>query len=197
MRLTVGIPIRLLLAASAGLLTGCVHVVPVPHLEDSRDSKALAKVLVQFSPQARELLEKERDVANELKVTLDESEHVAKEDFRRRFESYADSFIAIRNQRRKILLTILQITYTSPMVLAFQKKTVQLVNDEVKRTDSWVRSAQNVKLRSELGRQTDFPEYAALNQQLQGFLSLTQEDSISMQLWAVVEEFRLSENDLK
>ncbi len=197
MRLTIGFHKRMLLAASGVLLTGCLHIAPVPHLEDQRDSKAMAKLMLQFSGQARGLLEKERDVANELKITLDEADNVPPENFRHRFESYADGFISIRDQRRKILVTILTTNYTSPMVLAFQKKTVQLIGDEVKRTDSWVRATQNVKLRSELGRKTVFPEYAALNQQLQGFLALTQENAISTQLNALIEEFRISEDDLK
>ena len=182
--------------ASAMCLSGCIHLFPVGRVGETAEAKKLAKVLKDFAPETADLLQQEHDTANALKITLDESAQVPRDVFRQKFNAYADRFIAIRNRRRQIVDTLRHDVWQSPMVFVVQQKAIQLMNDEITRTETWIRFAQNVRLRADLGRDKDFPEFAMLSHQLEGFLGLVEEDPLSLQIRALMLEYRFGVEEL-
>lgn len=176
-------------------ITGCIHIVPVGRIGEVTEAKRLYKTLKGFAPESRDLLVQEHDVANALKIALDEAPQLSKETLRDKFNSYSDRFIAIRNRRQQILEAIRQGMWDSPMVFVVQQRAMAGVQDDIARTETWIKFAQNIRLRTELGRDKDFPEFAALSHQLEGFLSLSVIDPLSIQLRALQEEFRFNEGE--
>lgn len=186
-----------LAAASIVFLSGCINVVPLrlPSNEKS-EAIALARILRRLAPQAQELLRQENNLANELKVTLDESGGMEPNQFRQRFNSYVDRLVAIRDQREQIQETIRQSAWQSPMVQVVQHDAILMLQDEITRSETWIRLTQNVRLRTELGRQKDFPELTQLSHQLAGFLAQTGEDPLNTQIRSLQEEYRFGLGEL-
>lgn len=179
-------------------LSGCLNIVPIARIGENKDALALAKVLKSQHGAAIEELQREHIVAQELKVTLEESGQLQPEVFGQKFSSYLDQLIAIRNKRRQIIDTVRQNTFDSPLVFAIQRDALDMVGYEMERTQTWIELAQNVKLRTELRAtvpeaqraKKDFPELKLLNHELDTFLAQTGEDPLGAQLSSLQAEYR-------
>jgi hypothetical protein len=182
--------LQFLLVVLSTFSAGCIHFAPIGRIGELPEAKALYKTLRDVSGEVRSLLIEEHAAANALKITLDELAERDAPAFRQRFDSYVDRFVAVRDRRRQILQTISHENYGSPLVHVVQQKAMRDFQDEIFRTEGWIRLAQSLRLRAELGRQKDFPEFAALSRQLEGFLSVPIEDSLSPPMAALEEEFR-------
>ena len=180
-----------LLGTACVLLNGCINVVPFPRAtSELADAKSLAKVLKRLAPEAKELLLQERDVANQMKITLEETSKADPAGFRKKLRDYQNEMISVRNRRRDLVIAIGQGAYQSPLVFAVQQDAMRMMSDSVARTEGWIQSAHNVQLRADLGQTKDFPELGSLNQQLGGFLMQVVSDPLIDQIHYLVQEFR-------
>jgi hypothetical protein len=160
------------------------------------EAKALGRTLLSLAPSAKDLIDQEHVIANELKITLDEASTINPEDFRGRFNGYVDRLIAIRNKRRQIQETVRQGVWQSPMVHVVQHDAVVQMQDEITRTETWIEFAQNIRLRSDLGRKAEFPELPKLNKQLDSFLGQPPENPLGAQVRTLMEEYRFAEGEI-
>ncbi len=178
------------------LLSGCINLVPVPIMGELEEAKALARTFRSQLPQVREQLQKERDVAQNLTITLEESAQLQPAVFRDKFNGYIDQLVAIRTKRREIEAVVRQQLWQSSFVYAVQQDALKDTGSELARTQSWIELAQEIRLRADLGRTKDFPEFATLSHELNTFLADTGEDPLGNQLRALFEEYRFGENEI-
>lgn len=167
-----------------------------PRASEVTEAKVMARSLKVLAPGALELIQKEHVIANELKITLEEAASVDPEEFRKKFNSYVDRLVDMRNKRREILASLRQGLWDSPMVFVVQHSALAQMKDEIARTETWIEFAMNIRLRSELGRKGEFPEMLKLNKQLTAYLLLPPEDPLNDQVQGLMEEFRFGEAEL-
>ena len=178
------------------LLSGCINLVPVPIMGEVEEAKALARTFRSQLPQVREQLQKERDVAQNLTITLEESAQLQPGVFRDKFNGYIDQLVAIRTKRREIDAVVRQQLWQSSFVFAVQQDALKDIRGELARSQSWIELAQEVRLRAELGRTKDFPEFSRLSHELNTFLADTGEDPLGNQLRTLFEEYRFGEAEI-
>lgn len=184
------------LGVLSSLLTGCIHLVPLPYAGQRDEAKALGKILKSLTPGARDEVLKEHKVVRELRITLDELGKISGPEFTRRFNLYAEELNAIQVKRRELVQAIGSRQWTSPMVRAVQQGGVQQLQQDLSRDQKWIELADGVRLRVELGREKDFPELAMLSHQLDIFLASKSDiDPFGNRVQALQEAFRLSETD--
>ena len=171
-------------------LSGCSNPAEV------KEAKVLGGVLKRLAPEARDLVEQEHELANELKITLDESSNIDAAEFSRRFGGFVDRLIVMRDKRRHIADSVREGYFGRPMVFAVQNSAAMQMQDEIARTDSWIEIAQNVYLRAKLQHKGSFPEMAKLNKMIDVFLGLPRETPLYSQMGALGEEYRFGENDV-
>jgi hypothetical protein len=180
-----------LLAMVCVLLNGCINVVPLPRTtSEVTDAKKLAKILKRLAPEAKEVLLQERDVANQIKITLEETAQAEPVAFREKLRGYQSEMISVRNRRHDLVTAIGQGLYQSPLVYAVQQDAMRMLRDEITRTEVWIQSSHNVQLRADLGQTKEFPELGSLNKQLAGFLAQVVNDPLLDQVRYLVQEYR-------
>jgi hypothetical protein len=176
---------------------GCVHFAPLPYGSQRDEARALGKIFKALTPEAQEEVLKEHKVARELRITLDELAKLARPEFTKRFDSYAEQLLAIQRKRRELQQALSSRQWTSPMVAAVQQGGVQQLQQDLARTQKWLELAEGVRLRVQLGREEDFPELTQLSHQLDIFLATKSDlDPFANRMRALQEAFGLSEMDL-
>ena len=189
-------PVGLLVVLSL-LFSGCIHLAPLPYGGQREEARALGKILLSLTPEARAEVLKEHKVAQELRITLDELAKLARPEFTKRFHSYSEQFLAIQKKRRELVQALNSRQWSSPMVRAVQQGSIQLLQYDLERIQKWIELAEGVRLRVELGREENFPELTMLSKQLDIFLATTSAlDPFGNRIRALQEAFGLSETDL-
>ena len=79
-----------------------------PRGSEVTEAMAFAKALKLLAPSAMELIQKEHNIANELKITLEESANVQPDEFKGRFKAYVDRLVEMRNKRQEIQAALRQ-----------------------------------------------------------------------------------------
>jgi hypothetical protein len=178
-------------------LTGCIRIIPVYRVGEKHEAAELGKVLLKLMPEAESLLHDERKCADELKIDMDEAgDQVGNAGGRKKFNSYIDRLVIIRDRRAQIQQTVLQGVYDSPMVFSIQHDAVLVLGDEISRTQTWITVAQNLVLRAGMGRTKEFPELGILTLQLNGYLSSPPEEPLFKQWKYLQEEYRFGRGEL-
>ena len=189
--------IRGILFAAIVFLTGCINILPPVRMgAEMNEAKELAKLMRSLMPEAKELVLEERNIANELKITLDQLGQMPPEVFRQKFHSYVDRLVALRNKRQQIKATVGQGSWQSPMVFAVQHNGLVILQDQIVRTERWIQFARNVQLRADLGQQKDYPDLPALSHALDGFLAQTVEAPLLEEVHTLQAEFRFGEAEI-
>jgi hypothetical protein len=153
------------------------------------------RVLTRLSPEAKELVLLERNVANQLKITLEEVSVGDPVTFRAKLREFHSRLVEIRDRRVQIRATIAQGTPTSPLVFAVQLDAMRALKDDINQTERWLQSATNVQMRADLGQTKVFPELLVLGKQIDAFLAATAEEPLADQIQALREEFRIGGED--
>ena len=198
-----------------------------PRKGEVAEAKRLASELKALAPAAFNLIHEEHELANQLKIMLDESAKLEpKQDpklgatemkpvndtegrpaptilivsttiLKARLTTYVNRLIAIRNERRQIRETVRQGAWESPMVFVVQHDAVRQLTAEIARSELWLELAENVRLRTELGRMGDFPELPKLLHELDSYLGVPLENPLGAQVRDLMEEYRFGETELK
>ena len=186
-----------LLPAVCLVLTGCINVVPMIHTgpREVTEAKALAKTLRRLAPEAKELVLKEHDVANAIKVTLDVTALADPVVFRSKLRLYRQNLIEIRSRRSQVREAIAREVWQSPLVFAVQQDALRTVDDALLRGETWIQSAQNLQLRADLGQRKSFPELLVLGKELDKFLSGVAEEPLVEQIRTLQDEYRFGEGE--
>lgn len=178
---------------TAAIALGCAGILGLsgcrPSSTELKEASNLEHILAEYAPAAKQLLLEENSLANELKVTLEESGGVENKQFGERFRSYEDRLVSLRDRRQQILDTISQGVYTTPFVFYVRDDAAVQLRDEIARTEAWIRFAKNVRLRVELGRQKDFPELGLLAKALDTYLGQPPESPLADQFDDLQKEF--------
>ena len=182
------------------------------------EAKRFASELKALVPAASKLIADEHDIANELKIILNESgvgspptsraktegtqiepEILEKkpETIQAKLSSFVDRLIALRNARQQLLANVRQGVWQAAMVFAVQMDAVGQLNYEIERTEAWLELAQNVRLRTDLGRKGDFPELPKLNHELDSYLQNSRETPLFSQILSLIDEYRFGYSEVK
>lgn len=184
------------LAAACYFVRGCINVVPavgIGSASEKGEAKGLLKVLRRLAPELKDLLLRERNTANQIRITLDETAASDPVGFRHKLKLYTDDLIDVRNKREQISVTISQGNWETPLVFAVQQSAVRMLRDEISRTDGWIQDAQNIQLRADLGEGKSFPELTTLTKHLDAFLTQVLNEPLRDHIRELVEEYRLGE----
>ena len=127
-----------LLVVLSALLSGCIHLAPLPYTGQRDEARALGKTFNALTPEVKEEVVKEHKVARELRITLDELAKLARPEFTTRFNSYAEQLSAIQSKRRELQQALGSRQWTSPMVLAVQQGAVQQLHQDMARSQKWI-----------------------------------------------------------
>jgi hypothetical protein len=168
-----------------------IHTGP----RESTEAKALAKTLRRLAPEAKELVLKERDVANAIRITLDVTALADPVTFRTKLRTYRQNLIEIRSRRTQMRAAIAQEVWQSPLVFAIQQDALRTLNDALLRGETWIQSAQNLQLRADLGQRKSFPELLVLGKELDKFLAGVSEEPLVEQIRTLQDEYRFGEGE--
>jgi hypothetical protein len=178
------------------LAAGCFHPAPAPYWGQRDEALALGRILKALTPEAQDEVMREQKVARELRITLDELAKLSRPEFTKRFNSYAEQLLAIKQKRHELQQVLDSSQWNSPMVAAVQEGGVRQLQRDMERNQKWLELAEGVRFRVELGRAKDFPELAELSHQLDIFLATrTDLDSFANRLQILKETFGLSEQE--
>jgi hypothetical protein len=185
-----------LTALMALLLAGCIRIIPILKSEDRLEAIALARVLHNLAPTAKDLMTDELLCANQLKVLLDEAARKPYTEYQVRFETLIDQLVVVREKRQQLQLKVNQATWQGILPRLYQKNASDELQEELSRVVSWIQLAHNFKLRAEVGRTTGFPEFMELAQSLDLFLGESVDEPFSLQLTELKTEYHFQDSDL-
>jgi hypothetical protein len=179
------------------LLSGCIHLAPMPYGSQREEAKALARQLRELNTVARKITLRELQLTQELRVVLDELGKLPADEFHRRFKAFADELVNIQKQRVDLLATFNGRQWQTPMVMAVQQGAIQQLKTDLARNQRWGELTEGVRLRVELGRTEGFPELNLLSHQLDIFLQGKADlDPFQDRIEALQDAFLLKESDL-
>ena len=172
------------------------------HWQEIAEAKALAKSLKIMAPEAEELIDKERLVANELIILLEEAEDL----MGAKFSSCLDRLVEIRTKRRQIAETLKQgglkpgAGWKTPMIFLEFKGALDEIATELDRTEAWIDIAMSARfryaVRSKLGTKGDLPELPKLKRQIGTFLTQPREDPLNEQAKDLLETYNIHPAEL-
>ncbi len=186
----------LFFAATMILMSGCIHLAPLPYAGQRQEARELGKLFKSMATEARNMALNEHKSARELRIILDELEKFPPGEFMKRFDSYTGELIALQKKRQELRQVLLSRRWDSPMVLAIQAGWIEQLNQDHNRAQKWIEMADGVRLRLELGRVADFPELSQLSHQLDIFLaSKVDMDPLAIRIQALQEAYNLIDSD--
>jgi len=164
--------------------------------QEEAEGRVLAKSLLQLGPESMALIAKEHVIANELKVTLEESAGLDKDTFIGRFKQYVDRLVEIRDKRQAVFVAVADRQWNNALNMNVQRLVFNQLKAQIARTQQWIEYTENIRLRAELGRKDDFPELPKLKKGLEGYLSLPAETPLYDQVKILTEEYHFTEAEL-
>ncbi len=172
------------------------------HFDELAEAKALAKSLKIMAPEAAELIDKERLVANELTILLEEAEDLMGP----KFSSCLDRLVEIRGKRRQILETLKQgglkpgAGWKTPFIFLEFKGALDQIGTELGRTEAWLEIALSARLRysvrSKLGTKGELPELPKLKHSIATFLTQPREEPLNEQARDLLETYSIHPAEL-
>ncbi|HEX4138424.1 MAG TPA: hypothetical protein VHY84_27690 [Bryobacteraceae bacterium] len=157
---------------------------------------SLARLLRRLAPEADDLVGREREIANQLRINLDQS---GGDDFARFSNDLSMSvsdLTAITTRLAELRQQVHDGNFEAPLVLVVQRDAVAEFQNQINQIDGFVTLAKNIELRASLGRTKGFPEVDTLIHQLVLFLSQPHEDALSSQVQTLKNEYRFTDNQI-
>ncbi len=164
--------------------------------QEEAEGRVLARSLLDLGPEAKTLVDKEHVIANELKVTLEESAGLDKDTFISRFKQYVDRLVEVRDKRQQVFIAVADRQWSNALNKNVQRLVFNQLKAQIGRTQQWIEYTENIRLRAELGRKGDFPELPKLSKGLESYLTLPAETPLYDQVKILTEEYHFSEADL-
>ncbi len=177
--------------ATALLLAGCGR-----QEREVAEGLALARLLRRLSPEANDLVRREREVANQLRINLDQlgSSDFAK--FSNNLKASVDELTTIDSRMTELRQQVHDANFGTPLVLVVQHDAEAEFENQIDQIEGFVTLARNIELRASLGRTQGFPEVATLIHQLVLFLTQPREDALGSQVQTLKNEYRLTDNQI-
>jgi hypothetical protein len=157
---------------------------------------ALARLLRRLAPEADDLVRRERVVANQLRINLDQSGGGDFARFSSDLNSSTDELSTINSRLTELLRQVHDANFGTPLVLVVQHDAEAEFQVRIDQIDGFVNLARNIELRAKLGRTQGFPEVDTLIHQLMLFLSQPREEALSTQVQTLKNEYRLTDNQI-
>ena len=157
---------------------------------------SLARLLRRLAPEADDLVGREREIANQLRINLDQS---GGDDFARFSSNLSMSvadLTAIKTRLTELRQQVHDGNFEAPLVLVVQRDAVAEFQNQINQIDGFVTLAKNIELRASLGRTKGFPEVDTLIHQLVLFLSQPHEDALSSQVQTLKNKYRFTDNQI-
>ena len=157
---------------------------------------SLARFLRRLAPEADDLVRREREIANQLRINLDQS---GGDDFARFSNNLSMSvgdLTAIKTRLTELRQQVHDGNFGAPLVLVVQHDAVAEFQNQINQIDGFVTLAKNIELRAALGRTKGFPEVDTLIHQLVLFLSQPHEDALGSQVQTLKNEYRFTDNQI-
>lgn len=172
------------------------------HWAEIAEAKALAKMFKIMAPEAMELVERERLIANEMLIYLEEADDLNGKNF----GSCLDRLVEIMTKRKAILATLKEsgmkpgAGWKYDMVLQEQKGALEQIKTELARTAAWIEIAVSARLRyglrTKAGVKIELPELAKLKHQLSTFLTQPPEEPLNEQANDLIETYSFKVREL-
>jgi hypothetical protein len=157
---------------------------------------ALSRLLRRLAPEADDLVRREREIANQLRINLDQSGGDDFARFSNNLRASVDDLTAIRTRLAELRKQVHDGNFEAPLVLVVQHDAEAEFQNQINQIDGFVTLAKNIELRAALGRTKGFPEVDTLIHQLVLFLSQPHEDALSSQVQTLKNEYRFTDNQI-
>jgi hypothetical protein len=164
--------------------------------QELAEGLALARLLRRIAPEADDLVRRERVVANELRINLDQSGGGDFARFSSNLSSSTNDLMTIGSRLTELMRQVHDASFGTPLVLVVQRDAEAEFQNQINQIDGFVNLAHNIELRAKLGRTQGFPEVETLIHQLMLFLSQPREEALSGQVQTLKNEYRLTDNQI-
>ena len=175
----------------AVLMAGCGRQQP-----ELAEGLALARLLRRLAPEADDLTRREREVANQLRINLDQSGGGDFTRFSSNLTASTADLITISSRVTELKRQVHDANFRTPLVLVVRQDAETEFQNQINQIDGFVTLARNIELRAKLGRTQGFPEVDALIHQLMLFLNQPQEEALDSQIQTLKSEYLLSDNQI-
>lgn len=191
-RVAVGLPfLTTVLLGSTVLLAGCGR-----NDREVAEGLALARLLRRLAPEANDLVRQEREVANQLRINLDQSGSGDFAVFSKNLATSVDALTTIGTRLSELRQHVHDGNFEAPLVLVVQHDAEAEFQNQITQIEGFVTLARNIELRASLGRTKGFPEVDALIHQLVLFLSQPREEALGSQVQTLKNEYRFTDNQI-
>ncbi len=157
---------------------------------------ALARLLRRLGPEADDLIRRERGVANQLRINLDQLGGSDFPTFAANLATSTEELTTISSRLIELQAQVQNGNFGTPLVLVVQRDAVAEFQNQISQIDTFLNLAHNIQLRAKLGRTQGFPEIETLMHQLVLFLSQPQEGALSSQIQTLKNEYRFTDNEI-
>jgi hypothetical protein len=157
---------------------------------------ALARLLRRLAPEADDLIRRERVVANQLRINLDQSGGGDFAIFSSNLSTSAGDLSTISSRITELQRQLHDASFGTPLVLVVQHDAEAEFQNHITQIDGFVTLARNIELRAQLGRKEGFPEVATLIHQLVLFLTQPREEALGSQIQTLKNEYLLTDNQI-
>lgn len=173
------------------LLAGCGR-----RENEVAEGLALARLLRRLAPEANDLVRQEREVANQLRINLDQSGSGDFAVFSGNLRTSVEALTTISTRMTELRQHVHDGNFATPLVLVVQHDAETEFENQITQIEGFVTLARNIELRATLGRTKGFPEVDTLIHQLVLFLSQPREDALGSQVQTLKSEYRLTDNQI-
>jgi hypothetical protein len=187
-RLRVAITLPLLATV---LMAGCRR-----NDQEVAEGLALARLLRRLAPEANDQVRQEREVANQLRINLDQSGGGDFARFSQNLKISVEALTTINTRLTELQQHVHEGNFQTPLVLVVQRDAEAEFQNQINQIGAFVTLARNIELRAALGRTKDFPEVDTLIHQLVLFLTQPREDALGSQVQTLKNEYRLTDNQI-
>jgi hypothetical protein len=175
----------------AVLMAGCGRQQP-----EFAEGLALARLLRRLAPEADDLTRREREVANQLRINLDQSGGGDFTRFSSNLSASTADLTTISSRVTELKRQVHDANFGTPLVLVVRQDAETEFQNQINQIDGFVTLARNIELRAKLGRTQGFPEVDALIHQLMLFLNQPLEEALDSQIQTLKNEYLLTDNQI-
>jgi len=188
--------LRVAIAMSLPLVTTLLVAGCGRQEREVAEGLSLARLLRRLAPEAEDLVRREREVVNQLRINLDQSGGDDFARFSNNLSTSVDALNAIKTSLAELRQQLRDGNFEAPLVLVVQHDAEAEFQNQINQIDGFVTLARNIELRAALGRTKGFPEVDALIHQLVLFLSQPHEDALGTQVQTLKNEYRFTDNQI-
>ena len=156
----------------------------------------MARLLRRLTPEADDLARRERVVANQLRINLDQSGGGNFATFSSNLNTSTETLVTISSRLTELRQQVHNADFQTPLVLVVQRDAEAEFTNQIDQIEGFVTLARNIELRAKLGRTQDFPEVNTLIHQLVLFLTQPREEALDSPVQTLKNEYRLTDNQI-